>query len=209
MKNLKSILVIVSLVALLISSCKQPKSYRLPESWFIAGDQPKSYVMGTDISMAKSGIYSATIKSTATMIDGFGTLMQQCLPDKFIGKRIRMSGYLKSENVAKWAGLWLRVDADTAWVSFDNMHDTGKDRSVVGTTDWRKYDIVLDVPANATEISYGALLTGTGQIWFDNLTFEVVDNTVEPTGISKKSDILNGEKPKGVVDEPSNLDFEN
>ena len=208
MKNLKSILVVGTLALFLISSCKQPKSHGLPESWFVAGDQPKSYKMGTDSSITKSGDYSATIKSIENKIDGFGTLMQHCLPDKFIGKRIRMTGYIKSENVTEWAGLWVRVDVDTAMVSFDNTHDFVKDRSITGTTDWKKYEIVLDVPTNATTISYGALLTGTGQIWFDNLTFEVVDNTIKTTGISEKCNIQNGRKCPGVIGEPTNLDFE-
>jgi len=208
MKNPKSILVVGTLVLFLISSCKQPKSHGLPESWFVAGDQPRSYIMGTDSSITKSGDYSATIKSLDNKIDGFGTLMQQSSPDKFIGKRIKMTGYIKSENVTKWAGLWVRVDVDTVWVSFDNTHDGKMDRSVKGTTDWKKYDIILDVPANATKISYGALLSGTGQIWFDNLTFEIVDKTVEATGISRKCDLLNGEKPQGIVNEPTNLGFE-
>ena len=207
MRNLKSVLVVGTFALFLMSSCKQTNPDGLPESWIVAGDQPKSYIMGTDSKVSNSGEKSATIKSLDSKIDGFGTLMQQSSSDKFLGKRIRMTGYLKSENVTEWAGLWLRVDVDTVLVSFDNMHDL-KDRSITGTTDWKKYEIVLDVPTNATTISYGALLTGTGQIWFDNLTFEVVDNTIETTGISEKCDIQNGRKIQGLVNEPVNLDFE-
>jgi len=207
MKNLKSILFVGTLALFLVSSCKQPKSHGLPENWFIKGDQTASYKIGTDSSIAKSGDFSATIKSIDNKIDGFGTLMQHCLPDKFIGKRIRMSGFIKSENVNEWAGLWLRVDVDTVSVSFDNMHDL-KDRSITGTTDWKRYEIVLDVPTNASTISYGALLHGTGQIWFDNLTFEVVDKTVKTTGISNECKIQNGRECPGVINEPTNLDFE-
>lgn len=204
MKNLKSILLVGALFLFLISSGKQPKSHGLPEGWFVAGNQPKSYKMGTDSSITKSGDYSAIIKSLDNKIEGFGTLMQRCSPDKFIGKRIRMSGYIKSENVTEWAGLWVRVDVGKVTVSFDNMHD----RSVTGTTDWKKYEIVLDVPTNATAIAYGALLSGTGQIWFDSLKFEIVDKTVEPTGISKECNIQDEKKPEGLITEPTNLDFE-
>lgn len=190
MKNIKSILLIGSLVLFLISSGKQPTSHGLPEGWFIAGNHPESYKTCIDSSITKSGHYSITIKSLDDKIEGFGTLMQQSSPDKFLGKRIRMSGYLKSENVTKWAGFWFRVDVDTVVVSFDNMQS----RPITGKTDWKKYEIVLDVPTNATKISYGALLSGTGQIWFDNLSFEIVDKTVEITGVSKKSNIQNVDK---------------
>ena len=82
---------------------------------------------------------------------------------------------------------------------FDNMHDGRKDRSLKGNNDWKKYEIVLDVPQSTTNLAYGALLAGTGQIWFDHLTFEIVDTTVPLTGMSY------GDDPE--LKEPTNLDF--
>ncbi len=66
-------------------------------------------------------------------------------------------------------------------------------RPIRGTTNWTKCEIIMDVPENAGNISYGALLHGSGQIWFDNLVFETV-------------------KPAPVIEarlkEPTNLNFE-
>ncbi|MCX6232664.1 MAG: hypothetical protein NTZ33_14095 [Bacteroidetes bacterium] len=207
--NFLKISLLVAIVAILFNtSCKKPASHGLPQDWFIAGDHPASYRMGTDSSIAQSGIYSAMIKSIDKEIDGFGTLMQASSPDKFKGKRVRMSGYMKSENVSDSSGFWFRVDVDTVVVSFDNMQ-VGKDaRPVLGTTDWKKYEIVLDVPENATAIAYGALLCGTGQLWFDNISFEVVDQNVKTTGISDTCTNKNPRKPKTILAEPINLDFE-
>jgi hypothetical protein len=207
--KIKSNVFLFGLIMLFLSiSCKTPEPHGLPEKWFVAGSHPTSYKFGTDNTISKTGDYSAIIKSSTDKITGFGTLMQQCSPDKFIGKRVKFSGYMKSENVSDWAGLWVRIDVDTVMVSFDNMHDGKKNISVKGSSDWKKYEIVLDVPSNSTLISYGALLSGTGQIWFDNLTFEVVDNNVETTGITNSCDIQNGRKPKDQMAEPFNLDFE-
>jgi len=208
MKNIKSILLIGLLVLFLISSGKQPISHGLPEGWIIAGNHPESYKIATDSSITKSGNYSMTIQSLEDKIEGFGNFVQQCSPDKFSGKRIRMSGYIKSEDVTNWAGFWVRVNVDSIVVSFDNMHDCKINRSVTGTTDWTKYEIVVDVPTNATMISFGTLLAGTGQIWFDNLKFEIVDKTIETTGISRECNIQDARKPQGLITEPSNLDFE-
>jgi len=36
-------------------------------------------------------------------------------------------------------------------VAFDNMQD----RAIKGTTDWRRYEVVLDVPEDATGIAPG------------------------------------------------------
>jgi len=142
------------------------------------------------------------IKSNTKKAKGFGTLMQNCLPDNYIGKRVRMTAMVKTQDVSDWAGIWLRVDEkeSNSNISFDNMKDGKKDRSIKGTTDWTKYEIVLDVPVNATNLAYGALLVGTGQVWFDNIKFELVDNTVPTTGRDNQSKTANKQ--------PVNLDFE-
>jgi len=187
------------ILALLITAIYTLSSFDIPAGWFAAGSKPKSYEMGIDKGKGKEGGNAATIKSIDKVIYGFGTLMQQCKPDKFLGKRIKMTGYVKSENVGGWAGLWLRVDqaGSKESLSFDNMGN----RAIKGTTEWTKYEIVLDVPENASLIAYGALLDGTGQIWFDKITFEIVDASV-PTTDSGKS------KTSMTQNEPSNLDFE-
>lgn len=180
-------------------------SFDLPTGWFKAGDKPNSYDMGIDKGAGQDGKNAATIKSIDKTIKGFGTLMQNCLPGKFLGKRVRMTGYMKTKDVSDWAGFWLRIDTKEGEknIPFDNMHDGKKDRSVKGTTEWTKYEIVLDVPLSTEELAYGALLSGTGQIWFDNITFEIVDNSVNTTGISVPST----EEPV-IPSEPINLDFE-
>jgi len=188
---LKSVLIIGTTLALL--------SFDLPSGWFYAGSKPLSYEMGIDKGAGQSGKNAATIKSKDLKIDGFGTLMQQCRPDKYLGKRVRMTGYVKSENVTSWAGLWLRVDQSGSQqaLSFDNMEN----RPIKGTTGWKKCEIVLNVPTNASLIAFGALLSGTGQIWFDNITFEIVDNSVQTT------DNKNIKDP-ATQSVPTNLDFE-
>ena len=168
-------------------------SFDLPTGWYKAGSKPKSYEMGIEKGAGQDGKNVATIKSINKKIDGFGTLMQQSKPGKYLGKRIKMTGFVKSENVAKWAGLWLRVDqkGSNTPLAFDNMGS----RPIKGTTAWTKYEIVLNVPENASLIVYGALLDGEGQIWFDNISFEIVDGVV-PATRSEPSE------------EPFNLDFE-
>ena len=128
----------------------------------------------------------STIKSLEKKVEGFGNIMKTINSDEFRGKTIKMSGYVKSENVKNWAGLWMRVDYYRSKVlAFDNMHP----RAIKETTDWVKYEVVLFVPEDATAISYGVLLNGTGQIWFDDIKLEVVDDTVPETGSIKGRDV--------------------
>ena len=86
------------------------------------------------------------------------------------GKRIRYSGYIKTQGITReWAGLWWRVDGKSGVLAFDNMHDRG----VTGTTDWKRYEIDLQVPADATNINFGAIHSGDGSAWFDGLSVTV------------------------------------
>jgi len=151
-------------------------------------------------TVARGGKKAATIKSIDKRIIGSGALVQTCKADNYFGKRVRMSGYVKSENVVDWSALWLRVNAagTEEFLSFDNMED----RRIKGTTSWTKYEIVFDVPTNASIIKFGAILHGTGQIWFDDITFEIVDDSVKTTGFS------NASVSNIIPSEPANLDFE-
>lgn len=181
-------------------------SFDLPNGWHKAGSMPNGYDMGFETIAGKNGRV-ATIKSNTKKVKNeFGTLMQNSLPDKFLGKRVRMSGVLKTTDVKGWAGFWFRIDdAYNSVLGFDNMKDGKQDRSVIGTNDWTKYEIVLDVPQQATNLAYGALLSGTGQVWFDDITFEPVSTDVATTGMER--DITKPQN-KLIVQEPTNLDFE-
>tara|TARA_R110000787_G_scaffold60220_13_gene136636 strand:- start:17774 stop:17980 length:207 start_codon:yes stop_codon:yes gene_type:complete len=57
------------------------------------------------------------------------------------------------------------------------MHDN----KILGTTDWTYYEFILNVPKKTSLIAFGALLEGNGEVWFDNLKFEIIpDNPNEP-----------------------------
>src|SRR5262249_18588706 len=120
---------------------------------------------------------------------GFVTLMQQFNATKYLGKRVRLSANLKSDDVKEWGGLWMRVD-DTdhpqdgypSVLAFDNMHNGPKDRSIKGTTGWHNYSVVLDVPESATGINIGFLLSGPGALWANGIKVEVVGSDVPVTG---------------------------
>jgi hypothetical protein len=168
----------------------------VPRGWFHAGTSPKDYSVSLDRSQVHSGSSSALLASQVPTPGGFGTLMQTAQADAYRGKRIRFTAYVRSEGVAKWAGMWLRVDgaANSPALAFDNMAD----RPIKGTTDWQACSIVLDVAQEASAIAYGILLDGPGKVWIDTGRIEVVDLSVPTTG--------RGASLKPL--EPTNLDFE-
>ena len=57
-------------------------------------------------------------------------LTQMVAPGDFAGKRVRLSGQVKTSGADPGAGLWMRVDNPDGSPSFDNMSD----RKVAGDT---------------------------------------------------------------------------
>ena len=172
--------------ALLIGMILTFSSFDIRIGWVLTGNHNNKYQMGVDKGSGKDGKDAMTIKSFDKIDDNliFGALATVCLPTQYLGKRVRLTGYIKTKEVPHWAGFWFRVDDQKQgeMLAFDNMKDGKTNRSITGTNDWKQYDLVLDVPFNAKEIVYGALLSGTGQIWFENVTLEIVNSSIPTTG---------------------------
>ena len=187
-------LVITILITVLIIANNNNK---IPEGWFPAGSNPSEYEMGVDNSIFQNGRACAYIKSKSPKQNQFGTLMQTIDAENYLEKRLQLSGYIKSEDVKGWCGMWMRIDGENnQQLGFDNM----RDRAIKGTTDWKKYEIVLDIPENSTSINYGVLLNSDGKVWFDNFELKEVEKDIPLTNLKKESKLPS---------QPVNLDFEN
>lgn len=170
---------------LLIGMMLTFSSFDIPKGWFPIGNHHNKYQMGVDKGSGNDGKDAMTIKSVEKIEDNliFGTLASSSLPTQYLGKRVRLSGLIKTKEVSDWAGFWFRVDGQKGEVlAFDNMKDGKTDRSITGTNNWKQCDLVLDIPFNAKKIMYGALLSGEGRIWFENVTLEIVNNFTPTTG---------------------------
>jgi C-terminal processing protease CtpA/Prc len=151
----------------------------LPVNWENFGSD--DYLISIDTTVSQHGNNSAVIEYQGD-VPQFKA-WSYSIPANYRGKKIKLSGYLKTENVTNgYAGLWMRIDPS---VAFDNM----KDRGVTGTTDWEKYEIVLDLQASsARRILVGGLLVGKGKMWIDNLKVTIDGKPlakVHPKKISK------------------------
>jgi hypothetical protein len=106
---------------------------------------------------------------------------------------------------------WMRVDKtaeDTTRVlAFDNMHD----RPVNGTTGWRDCQVVLDVPADASNIYFGVILGGSGQVSISDISIESVDQDVPVTAAKPVSYFRSHDKLRDFrrpLETPFNLEFQ-
>ena len=165
------------------------------KGWNLTGSNPDLYEFIVDGDVFHTGTKSGLLYAKAEANkQQFATMMQGFQADNYKGKRIKMSCFLKTEQVTK-CGAWLRIDnfSDDI-IQFDNMDN----RSIQGTTEWNHYSIVLDVPEESASIHFGVLLIGEGKVWADGFSFEEVNVKVATTNMLSKDHL-----PK----QPSNLDF--
>jgi hypothetical protein len=195
---------------------------QLPFGWFAAVARPGEYVVRADVSRRTggTGYVAATIASRVDEPRESAMMQQSIRADAYRGRRVRFTGYVKA-NVAVLgqAGLFLRVDGHDRTEISDFMIG----RLIQTTTDWERYAIVLDVPADAVGITFGFHFTGTGQAWLDDASLETVGSDVATTvnltpqlpfadqgdGASQPSPrVPLSQKYRRAPLQPVNLDFE-
>ncbi|MBE16138.1 MAG: peptidase S41 [Cytophagaceae bacterium] len=132
--------------------------------WYGYGDG--NYLVALDKDVYHDGATSVRIESKPDSKQ-FQPLTFS-IPANFGGSKIQLSGWMKSENISGgYASFWLRIDPD---VGFTNMGS----KVLSGTSDWTKYTLELDLkPGEAKKIVFGALLSGQGKVWVDDITLTV------------------------------------
>jgi hypothetical protein len=168
----------------------------LPEGWIKSGDQPQDYSAGEERDFGYKSSSCAFLTSKDYKPLGYATLQQTIQADNYKNQRVEFSGFVQTQFVAYWSGLFMKVEDNYGRVL---VYDDMSNRPIVGTSDWTKYSIVLDIPENASKIVYGAVLSGKGEIFFDGLNLTVVKNDVPVTDLTDK-------QPPLLY--PENMDFE-
>jgi hypothetical protein len=143
-----------------------------PDGWGYVGGS--GYSLFSDAEVVHGGKHSLRLQYLGN--DNFGTSGRTLPVEAARGKTVRYSGWIRTADAGAteaaqdpWAGLWMRVDGGTTTLAFDNMQDRGPS----GTTGWQRFEIVLDVPQQATTIYIGTLLAGSGRAWFDDLEIHI------------------------------------
>jgi serine/threonine protein kinase len=98
--------------------------------------------------------------------DEFGVLMQRVPAAHLAGTRVRFAAFMRTEQVERRAGFWLRADGeDQPTLSFDNM----RHHPVSGTTGWTPYSVEIDLPPLTAWLNFGLLLYGAGAMCVRNI----------------------------------------
>ena len=165
----------------------------LPAVWHITGNRAPDYEAGIlpGITYGEDRVAQLRLRPSVAEIAGFGALVQIIAAPRYLGRRVRRA-VMRAREVTDWAGLWLRVDGPNRAVVLDNMQD----RALRGTTDWTEAAIVLDVAEQATQLLFGALLSGAGAVDLARLRFEEASADTPSTVTGRP-----------LPDEPPSLDF--
>jgi hypothetical protein len=157
----------------------------LPPSWRVAGDHPDKFEAGVDPSADGHG--AKFLRSTTNDPKAWASLMQSVQAQRYLGQRVRFRARLRTRDVSGWGGLWMSINAvDGRTLAFYNTHDN----PAKGTNSWQERGIVLDVPADAAMISFGAIDSGTGQVWMEPVAFETVGRDVPVDRMPPQAAIL-------------------
>jgi hypothetical protein len=154
---------------------------QVPAGWQAVTDGSGEYTVSADVARRDGGqgYAGATIRANVASPRGSAMLAQSIRADAYRGKRVRLTGFLKTIGVNEGtAVLFMRVDGEGTVQTSDFMEN----RPLMLTTDWARQEIVLDIPRNAVGFTYGFMLGGSGQAWLDDVQLDVVGDDVPTTG---------------------------
>ena len=162
--------------------------------WGMCGSAAREY--SAELTAEKyEGMPVVHMWSSSAGEEVFGAMFQMFKADRYRGKRVRLSAAMRTVEITDRAALCFRVDGPESGrtLAFDNMDNRPR---ITGTTEWARYSCVLDVPEKAASIFISNILSGRGELFWSDVRFEAVDESVPTT-----------EMNCGVLDEPTNLDF--
>lgn len=183
---------------ILLSSLAASAEPSQAQAWRVYSSRAELYGGGRDGKVSHSGSGGGRLSSKShTTVSEHGLLVQRISAEDYLGKRLQLSGFLTTKSVTGWAGIWVRVDDQKGRVlSFENMMN----RPVRGDTDWTRYTVTVDVPADAFEIQFGALLAGSGTIYVDDFDLQTTGGTRPAQALKLRI--------RTLPTEPENLGFE-
>ncbi|KAA0989157.1 S41 family peptidase [Dyadobacter aurulentus] len=142
---------------------KKTPGQTLPDKWIQWGT---GYQLFTDSTEKHNGKNAVLIKAPSPIPPGKFGCVATTIPAAYSGKEIELRGYLKFKDVTSgWVGLVMQIDGNTGTLQLNNMQKEG----IRGTADWKEYHIKLPYPRSAAKIHVGALTTGPGELWVDDL----------------------------------------
>ena len=136
---------------------------KLPDGWFQWGS---NYLLEIDTTIVYSGKKSILIQPASNWTTSSFGCVACLIPARYEGQEIELKANMKLQDVSDGPiGLMLRIDGTSGTLEFDNMQQ----KNIMGSKDWTSYSVKLPYPEGAKTIYIGAILSGNGRLWVDDL----------------------------------------
>ena len=144
----------------------------LPEYW--SQHNQEYYESGRDYNIKNSGSYSAFISSRTSTPKGTGEVWQAVGHCYFTNKKAKLSVFLKTLNVTGKAGIIFRVITPTKVI-----RDQMQGREITGSTPWKEYYSIIEIPENCVQMSIGFILEGSGTVYADDFKISKASSKIK------------------------------
>lgn len=163
-----------------------------------------AYKASLDRQNQRSGKASLSLTSISPAPAGYAA-SQRIRATAWRGKRIRLSGWIRTAGTDRGGALWLRIDMANGDYVLDGVFESSSEV-------WKKREIVAAVPPDAAGISFGVRMNGKGQVWADDFAFEIVPDKTPVNTIERRKNPAAGNvgaQFQRAPAQPVNLGFEN
>ena len=147
-----------------------------PLRWVKWGSTPQDYRAGLSHHVFHRRAPSLFLERKNNGSSGFAQMLQSLSAEKYRGKRVRLSAYLKSKS-ADWFRLTMVTDVGRSSQRFDGPFSSTSPNA----EGWYKVMMVRDIPKETQRIDFGCALKGKGPLWCDDFHLEVVGSDVPLT----------------------------
>jgi hypothetical protein len=165
----------------------------VPDGWSLSGGGAADYRFTLDADVRHAGKASAKL---APIMDGssrYGTMMQAFDAAPYRRKRVRMSAFVRGEDLSGRADGWARAQGSASPAEGPGLG--GGACALSGTFEWKPCEIVFEVPGESVQVEVGFGLAGSGTLWVDDVKLEIAPKGAGLTGAHRLA-------------APTNLDFE-
>jgi|GEM_PF-957139 len=148
------------------------------KGWHLYDAENVKFEAGIDSTIAHKGKKSGFITNTGASDEKSGYYMQRFNPTDYLGKRIEVIAYIKSERELAKTYLWTNISAQTrSGANYANS----KEQTFKNKTEWNQHRLVLDVDNKATKLTMGFAHKGYGTSWIDSVSISIVDSNTPLT----------------------------
>lgn len=141
-----------------------------PEYWVKASIPVDNLTMTIDDEVVHSGNRSVSINNTHIYGEVVSNNWYQRASAVPKNQRIELSGWIKTIDAESVVMVIRCEDKNAVLVGFATTQTKSE---INGTNDWKKHTTSLIVPSDTEQIRVLLALTGTGQVWFDDVTLVV------------------------------------